>query len=451
MFGRAVSTVLKQLSHHVLIVALAIAPAFAGNVLAPVQLPAVGQNLSYLDYFRYAEQRLNDKVENTDVFASIKKVDLEKEYRPEWETSFNLVSVLLPTDEVVIVQTNAERPYDLIAGLEGRSRVRFMIHPKSLPAFLPYLDSAVYESPLKATPLGSYRSVIAWKPDSDRPPFNLKVSLDVEIGGARRMLSKGQIQSAAITSLILKQGDPKRFTAAGINIIDEPYSVYLKNFEYGFTFRELPELPSGNTLIPLFSLYSIENENQKSLLSGIVRNSSQTPLNTLRDQLIRPLVRHFVFFAMTEGLVSEPHEQNVLVEMKEGQLTGRFFYRDLAGFNVNEDYRKHVGKDLSFIPDAYQSSIHRERTDLVRNFENYLINSNFFALAKSVGRKTSHEDVTAVAREIFFEEVGRYAGSTVHSMKDVRRVWLKPPLPNICSFLTSVPRFPPRSQGSFVP
>ena len=383
--------------------------------------PTTREVYSYLDYLRFAEQRMNDKIENTDIFASIKQVDLEKQFRPESESSFPLISVLIPKSQVVVVQTGDKLPLALQDGAAG-DRIRFLVHPKSFNAFSPYLDSAYYEAGFEATPLGSYRSLIVWKADSQSPPFNLKVSLDVEIGSARRMLSKGQIQSAAITSLILKQGNPARFTERGINIIDEPYSVYLKDFPYGFTFRDLPELPPGNQLVPLFSLYSVKNPMKKSLLSDVVARSFQNPMNTLQTQLIRPLVKHFVFFAMTEGLVSEPHEQNVMVELKDGQLTGRFFYRDLAGFNVSAKYRKSIGKDLSFVPAAYKESIHEERTDIVQNFESYLINSNFFAMSKSVP-KTSHEEVSRIAREVFLEEMGRWVGTPVRTMAEAKRTW----------------------------
>lgn len=424
MFGGTVSIFFR-----VVILAFAV---LIGHAQATIQLPVTRKAYAYLNDFRLAEQRLNDKIENTDVFASIRKVDLEKEYRPEWESSFDLVSVLLPRDQVVIVQTGTKRPLELVKS--AYDRVRVLIHPKSLPAFLPYLDSAFFEAPLSATPLGSYRSLLVWNEASGEAPFNLKVSLDVEIGQARRMLSKGQINSAAITSLILKQGDPTRFPKRGINIVDEPYSVYLKEFEFGFTYRDLPELPEGNKLLPLFSLYSVKNENKKSLLLNILKQSPLSPIETLRDQLIQPLVAHFVFFAMTEGLVSEPHEQNVMVEMRDGALTGRFFYRDLAGFNVSEKWRHRIGKDLSFIPESYRGSIHEERTDLVSNFESYLINSNFFAMAKSVGDKVSLPEVMSLAWDIFFKEVESYSGTPLRSVSQVRKYWKgTAPSPNSCS------------------
>ncbi|MBX9766172.1 MAG: hypothetical protein K2X47_02785 [Bdellovibrionales bacterium] len=430
MFGGTVSLLLTR---TILSLVLVVSAA-----QATVQLPQTGKSYAYLNDFRYAEQKLNDKIENTDVFASIRHVDLEKQYRPEWESSFDLISVLLPKDQVVIVQTGQKRPPELTTGKASFDRVRVLIHPKSLPAFMPYLDSAFFEAPFSATPLGSYRSLIVWQEGSREVPFHLKVSLDVEIGQARRMLSKGQINSAAITSLILKQGDPSRFPKRGINIIDEPYSVYLKNFEYGFTYRDLPELPEGNKLLPLFSLYSIKNQAKKSLLLDIVKESSLSPLDTLSELLIRPLISHYVFFAMTEGLVSEPHEQNVLVELRDGRLTGRFFYRDLAGFNVNEKYRNQIGKDLSFIPEAFRESLHPERAEIVANFETYLINSNFFAMAKSIGTKVSHEEVQALAWDVFFKEVERYAGKPMRNASQVRKYWREPSAtPNSCSHLVS--------------
>jgi len=58
-----------------------------------------------------------------------------------------------------------------------------------------------------------------------------------------------------------------------------------------------------------------------------------------------------------------------------------YYYRDLAGFDVNPDMRAKAGKDMSFIPPWLgQNHLHPQRAKLIEKSVDYLLNSNFYAL-----------------------------------------------------------------------
>jgi len=118
--------------------------------------------------------------------------------------------------------------------------------------------------------------------------------------------------------------------------------------------------------------------------------------------------------------VGEPHEQNVLVEMKDGKLTGRFFYRDLAGFHIDPKLRAAAGLNMDFVPkDFKQSSLRTDRADLIENVKNYLMHSNFYAMAASVGRSKKGpspamvEWVQQETMKLVAEEIRKYTGHQV--------------------------------------
>ena len=55
---------------------------------------------------------------------------------------------------------------------------------------------------------------------------------------------------------------------------------------------------------------------------------------------------------MTEGLVGEMHEQNILMELRDGVPTKRFWQRDLGGFGVERALRRLAGKSFNELPEG---------------------------------------------------------------------------------------------------
>lgn len=192
------------------------------------------------------------------------------------------------------------------------------------------------------------------------------------------------MERAAATSAVIHALDRQRLEEAGILFVDEPLGVYVKDLGVGYAIRELPRLPDGVELMPMFSLYS-KPFGGKPPLVEMVENSGLGARAFAESRIIAPLVAHFNRLAWEEGMVGEPHEQNLLLELKNGQPTGRVYYRDLAGFILNEKLRRAAGKDLSMIPPGIQpESLRPEYARPIENALNYLRQSNFYALRRAL-------------------------------------------------------------------
>jgi hypothetical protein len=109
--------------------------------------------------------------------------------------------------------------------------------------------------------------------------------------------------------------------------------------------RDIPEsIRSGAArFVPLFALYAKPQGGGPTLLDEMIARSGLAPETFVHERLVRPFVRQWFELAVERGITSEPHAQNVLVEIGQDSLpTGRFLHRDLAGFNVDFDYRQRI-------------------------------------------------------------------------------------------------------------
>jgi hypothetical protein len=368
-----------------------------------------------LDY----EQTRNDKIENTVEFESILDVTLDPAYRADTRAQFPLARYLIPVDEAVVISTRSSTLPEAIRIRQGR--VPFFVHPVSMSAFAPSVAEHKIQGNFLASPMASYRSLLVWEdaPSKDKSAvFNLKVSLDAVIGDNLRMLSRAQIEQASAVSLALQHSDREAMRKRGIIFIDEPYSVYLKNFEFGYSLRETPVLEKGVELVPIFSLYSKQGR-KRSMLEEMILDQELSAKDFVTGKIIRPLIEHMFFLGMTEGLVGEPHEQNVLAEVKNGKLTGRFFYRDLGGFLINGELRAKAGKPIDFIPKTFKiENLRFDRGNLVGQLEAFLLQSNFYALGAALNKElgVGQRWIQNQALRIVIEQVEQWTGAQVKTL-----------------------------------
>ena len=327
------------------------------------------------------EQIHNDRVENTKEFDSIKNdIMLAPAYRPETQSTFNLPVFLIAPHEVTVLETKKVDRSVFIDQATGR--VRFFVHPQSLNAFWPFLNSAMPEAGWKGTPTSSYRSILAW--NSSDFVYSLKVSLDTEIGALSRMLSRSQIERATVASLAIQQTSKETFNQQGIFFIDEPVSVYFKKFQFGYTIRESPKMKPRSKLVPLFALYA-KRKNGESLLQELIDQSGLSAKEFVAENLIKPLINQSLYLGLQEGMIGAPHEQNVLVEMINGKLSKNFYYRDLGSFHINENLRKMAGKNVDFIPQTFlPENLKSSKNNLIQSLQDYLLASQFFAMVRSL-------------------------------------------------------------------
>jgi hypothetical protein len=132
--------------------------------------------------------------------------------------------------------------------------------------------------------------------------------------------------------------------------MDDPVGLVHKQTNAGLLARDTPsKLGAGEEIVPIFSLVASSHGRRPRILDLI--NSSRLKPATWVDRFIfTPLIYQAYFLGMTEGLVSEMHEQNILMELRDGRPTKRFWYRDLGGFGVDRDLRRLATKGFERLP-----------------------------------------------------------------------------------------------------
>jgi hypothetical protein len=205
-----------------------------------------------------------------------------------------------------------------------------------------------------------------------------------------------------VASAAFRESGHAALEAQGIRVVDEPLGVIRLELGNGFALRELAEPSRGASLVPMFGLYS-QRPGREALIHEMIEASGKSAQDFVDRQIIEPLIRHFHFIYWRIGLIGEPHEQNVLMEVQDLKPTGRFFYRDMAGFHLDLSVRARLGTGLEFLPPGIgMASLKLGRARLTDNAVDYLLRSNFYSLQKSVAAR--YPEVT----QDFVEERFRY-------------------------------------------
>lgn len=375
----------------------------------------------------YLEQLQNERIEDLSVFASIQEDNgLDLRYMPESRPSFYLHSVLLDEAEVVKLEGGGTIPSGLkIKKAGGGFQYEFLIHPESLSFFKQKLKGKKIEKKYLATPTSSHRSLIVWNPRNKKKPMGIKVTLNVDIGEVRRLLTKKQMELATAISRLVGTTDQRELKRRGVVFINEPFSFYPANHPYGLSYREIPKLDDGAELMPMFSLYSRPIDGSDPPIVKMMKESKLPPREFAQKFIIEPMISQQAFLAFSEGLVGEPHEQNVLIEIKKGKPTGKFYYRDLGGFSVNGELRTAAGKDLSFLGDLPKESLKMHRANFVDNVHVYLRKANFFSLteaAKGDFPEINKSWMDKVFRKVLFDEMKKYTGTKPKTLSEAEQV-----------------------------
>jgi hypothetical protein len=339
-----------------------------------------------------SEQLFNDRVENTNVFASIMQNDVDPKYLPEKQPVFKLDKVLVPVSDLTIVDTSDGKFTKMMTvRVKGKEYIPLFIHPESKELYQMELDTLSPTKEYYATPLSSHRSMVIWDETIPEKPLYVKLSLNKKIGEDLRILTSGQIERAAAISYLLKTMDLKALQKKGIYFIDEPFHMYIKRNNTGYSVRAMPSFPEGSELMPMFTLYSKKGGQPR--LVKMIEESGLPAKTVVREQLMNPLLSHMSELFFEHGFVGDLHEQNVAIRLQDGKFTGEIYYRDLAGFDINQEMRFAAGKDMSFLPKDFPTKhLHFHRADLINKALDYLLNSNFYAMRMAL--KNYYPEVT---------------------------------------------------------
>lgn len=386
---------------------------------------ALAKQAPHLAELIVLEQTVNDKVEDTSTFSTIRGSKIPSVYRPENQKVFPLYAVEIPEADLEIY-SNADVHTPLIRA-RAQSKRRFYIHPHSLKYFEKYMPVENARTPLNAVATSSYRSLIAW--GKNQSPIGIKVGLDAQIGGISRMLNRSQVETSAAVSSWIHSIDRKQWAERGALFLDEPLNVIHTESNQGFSIREYPRPRAGHKLVPFFSFISTDSQGEAEIINA-VKNSSLDAKTWVTDNILKPHIKNFVALLHEEGVILQPHDQNFLLELgKNNQPTGRIYYRDLGGFSFDAGFRIKAKKDFSFLPKSLsaRSLLSQKATEAYENIYTYMFRASFFSTQSVLS--TEFPEVTQkwmneTSRELLLEENKRYykTGSP-KSITELRNAW----------------------------
>jgi len=198
--------------------------------------------------------------------------------------------------------------------------------------------------------MASHRTLLVWDPQSRLPPFTVKTSVNIWIGGLNRNVRLKEIKRSVGISSLLAGVAKRDLVRQGILLLDDPVGLVHKETNAGLLTRDTPwKLAAGEEIVPMFSLLA-GGPKRRPRIVDLITASRLEPTNWVDRFIFTPLLYQAYFLGMTEGLVGEMHEENILMELRNGVPTKRFWHRDLGGFGVDRDLRRLAGKGLERLP-----------------------------------------------------------------------------------------------------
>jgi siderophore synthetase component len=262
-----------------------------------------------------------------------------------------------------------------------------LVHPLSVSYFLNCdLKGAQWRKPrFLATPMASHRTLLVWNPrSSKRPPFAVKASLNLWVGGLNRNVKLYELKrSVGISSLLV--GTPRaNFERQGILLLDDSVGLLHRQTNAGLLARDAPwKLGPGEEIAPVFSLCA--SRNRRPRIAELVESSGLEPMTWVDRFVLSPLIYQAFFLGMTEGVVGEMHEQNILMELRNGIPTKRFWHRDLGGFRADSALRRLANKDLEALPaHVHLEDLGKQYNILHEWLHSYLLGSLVYAVGHAL-------------------------------------------------------------------
>lgn len=326
-------------------------------LLAALSLPgpvrAEGIPAALADWM-HAEQKLNNReVDTTKIIALTNHQD--PKFAPSSGAVFNLKTYWLDVSKVHALMGEGLSPSlkgMFTRTLAGKQQVRLLVHPESESFYSKVTRGAVRGKDLKASATASSRTLLVWPSGKGESACFVKVSLNKEIGGVVRTVPRGEVaRSIGINNTLHadRSALPKSF-----EFLPEVVGIIPRGMERGgMIVREIPaSILEGRTkVVPMFSLYTRPAGSGEAMLTTMIRESGMDPQRFMREKITRPFAKQFMALGLKNGVVMEPHAQNVLIEVgPKGQPTGRFFHRDLGGFNVDFAHRAEMKRPEANTP-----------------------------------------------------------------------------------------------------
>ncbi len=364
--------------------------------------------------------------------------EAEPRYQPgSAEAGFQLVTFRVPRRHLAIYTAN---PAAELRNLYlDQEYALFCIHPQVFaqgdddPYLRAIRQSGVAAPEIPVIPSSSTRTLMV---ESD-VPHALKVHFPFRISRYGRKMRDEVIEQAVAVSLELENGIASFPESFGF--LREVIGVSWKNLQsdtergenWGYLVRDMRPYPATEEkrrYVPGFALYGTDYFDPAAELLLYRMIGSQDPLEFVLENLMFPVIRHWVEGYRSFGFMLEPHGQNVLLELDQNDRIRRIIHRDLS---VGIDMRRR--NDLGLGSDHLNNYNRMNYGEFSSITYDMFMGSHFFerVVGTCLDRYADlgREDFSKPCRRLFanlFPEHQRYMPAEVHYFSERRDRFNKP-------------------------
>ncbi len=234
----------------------------------------------------------------------------------------------------------------------GRDSVRLAIHPQIIREYPDIVPDGFFS----AQPTSSGRTVLI----PGERPFFAKLHFPHKLGKYTKHLTLRKTAKSVVVSYLLERLRDSGRLNEKVSVMPE-VAGFIRGAgttnEVGVVYRKFPTgyIPKVSILIPLFSLWNkdIQHPEEPTLFEQVI--STQHP-ETFITSLITKLLSAYSAI-INNGIVPDPHEQNLLLEVNADLSICKLIMRDLHSFRLEKSAQSdplltevyeelRVGKDL---------------------------------------------------------------------------------------------------------
>ena len=308
------------------------------------QLPSAVRDWMTLERFHLHQPPLYQRMERDPQF--------DTGYLPQHCGVFQLPCFRVPRQSCYIVKSLGKGSGGMrfVVDSGGDESVLLPMHPSTLDCYGEFLqmtgarDAALDGVRIWAIPTSSTRTVLAWPEDRPEQATFVKTSLHSPVFGDRRITRIKAARSVGLSALIEAERDE---LPATLRYLPEPLAFTPRRGpDMGAIVRSIPYEIKQNQIrvAPLFSLIGGE-AGRVPLLLTILERTGTAPLEFVHDVLCKPFAKLWLELALNHGLLLESHGQDLLLELSSELVpSGRFYYRDFEGLQLDWELRGHLGK-----------------------------------------------------------------------------------------------------------
>jgi len=387
--------------------------------------------------FEYLERYRNEGTRTYSSHAAY--TEAAAAYRPDSpQERFELPLFEIPRDQMLVYSANPGS--ELGSRYLADDKVMFAIHPQVLETCRQEdyvkrtLDLATGRKTISVAPSSSTRTLYAL----EQQPFNaVKVHFPFKISRYGRRMRHEVLEQAINVS---------REMEAGIGLLDERFAFLreviavchpnldpgsARGEHWGYLVRDMRPFPAGDAsahLVPGFALYGRDyfDPDIPLLLYDLIGDND--PPSFVLDNIMLPIVRHWVACFRQFGYLIEPHGQNVILEVNAAGKISRIIHRDLS-VGIDMRRRRDIGLSECGL-NHYNRMEHDKFHSIV--YDRFMGGHFFDRLLQACLENyagLSREDFTGPCREEFarvFPEHGQYFPKTVWYFSEQRDEFNKP-------------------------